>query len=992
MRVDVLPKQQQVEFDKPAVLISIQRRIVFKLPPLLQSYIHNSLESPTSIVGFILQYGYFNVSGKFFYVSDFPKEDILAVCKWYEIDCDLINWSNYQKSIYYHHQKNILDHFGIQRLSEEKKMLLEKEAKRLFKKKNRQSVVFWILVEYIKEHRIEVPRYRTLAIIIIRSFKNINEGYLSIITESLTPQIEKLLDNLFKKNEELNTYNLTILKNPLEKTKLKAIRKNTANHEKIKKIYHQIEPIVLQLDLSSEMIEYYAQFVIRSQVFQVSRRENRYLLVVCFIIFQYYHFCDLLCSTLLSASKETENSIIRQIKNVIIDTQFSNQNNLDNVLSSIKEISLESSKLIKEKRYASYETQLIKLIELLPEIEKLDKQIIKKKPLYYKILEENSRKLQLRTSEILKNIDFQISNASLEKAVSTFKLKEGTIAENDMEFDFLSIEERKNLTISTSKISLYKALLIKHISQGIKSGEVSTLSSFEYKPFDNYLIKNQQWKDNKENILNDTNLKDKLNWIVVKNNLKISLQEAFDKTYPNIDSPENVFVPKKDKNDKPRFITPSNEKSATIFNSKILFPPESSISILEILNTIDHRVKFTESFTHWSDKSIPKKPSSMELFAIIMAYGCNIGVNNMAKNTTNINSNNLNNTANWYFSLDNIQKANDRVIAYTNELKITKLLQARQKKIHTSSDGQKFYVDTDSIHANYSYKYFGKNKGIVMYSFIDNLHRLFYSTAFSSSEREALYVLDGLLHNEIIKTDLHSTDTHGYTEMVFALTYLLDVEFAPRIANFQENQLFIFDGIIVPNLENCKIDIKKINTIKIDEQWDTILKIASTLKSKHATSSTLFKRLNSYARQNETYQALRDLGRLVRTKFLLNYMDDPFLRQMIQQQLNKGESSNQLARHIFYGNNGHIKYATKQEQLQATACKTLIHNLILCWNYMYLSKQIFKAPNKKEIFEQINQSSPIHWEHINFYGIFDFSIDALKNVYTLIQKNYLTLK
>jgi TnpA family transposase len=54
---------------------------------------------------------------------------------------------------------------------------------------------------------------------------------------------------------------------------------------------------------------------------------------------------------------------------------------------------------------------------------------------------------------------------------------------------------------------------------------------------------------------------------------------------------------------------------------------------------------------------------------------------------------------------------------------------------------------------------------------------------FSSSERDAIYVIDGLLHNDSIQSDMHSTDTHGYTEMVFGLSHLMSITFAPRIKN-----------------------------------------------------------------------------------------------------------------------------------------------------------------------------------------------------------------
>lgn len=48
---------------------------------------------------------------------------------------------------------------------------------------------------------------------------------------------------------------------------------------------------------------------------------------------------------------------------------------------------------------------------------------------------------------------------------------------------------------------------------------------------------------------------------------------------------------------------------------------------------------------------------------------------------------------------------------------------------------------------------------------------------------------------------------------------------------------------------------------------------------------------------------------------------------------------------------------------------------------MYLSKQLVKSKheNRQEVFQQIKQLSPVRWEHINFYGVFDFSKEALKD-------------
>ena len=106
----------------------------------------------------------------------------------------------------------------------------------------------------------------------------------------------------------------------------------------------------------------------------------------------------------------------------------------------------------------------------------------------------------------------------------------------------------------------------------------------------------------------------------------------------------------------------------------------------------------------------------------------------------------------------------------------------------------KFDVDGDSLNASSSYKYFGQGKGVSSLSFIDERHMLFYSTVINAAEREVAYLLDGLMHNEVVQSDMHSTDTHGYSEMIFAATSLLGFEYAPRIKNLKDQIIYAFRG------------------------------------------------------------------------------------------------------------------------------------------------------------------------------------------------------
>lgn len=122
-------------------------------------------------------------------------------------------------------------------------------------------------------------------------------------------------------------------------------------------------------------------------------------------------------------------------------------------------------------------------------------------------------------------------------------------------------------------------------------------------------------------------------------------------------------------------------------------------------------------------------------------------------------------------------------------------------------------------------------KGIVSYGFLDNRHRFFYSTTFSSSEREAPDLVDGLLHNDVVESTIHSIDTHGFTEVNFVLTAFLGIEFAPRIQSFQDQQLYVFAGMDMPDLTAHGLAlVKYIDLALIEAQWDTLLRLVVSLK------------------------------------------------------------------------------------------------------------------------------------------------------------------
>jgi TnpA family transposase len=415
-----------------------------------------------------------------------------------------------------------------------------------------------------------------------------------------------------------------------------------------------------------------------------------------------------------------------------------------------------------------------------------------------------------------------------------------------------------------------------------------------------------------------------------------------------------------------------------------------------VLSTVNKSAHFLDAFEHWQVKYTRAKPPDRIFWAGIIGYGCNIGTNRIAKISQQINESELENAINWYFSDENVKDANDRVIRITDQLELPNVYRKDKKVLRTSSDGQKYSVAVDSIHANYSFKYFGKGKGVTVYSFIDERNLLFHSTVISSSEREAAYVIDGLMHNDVIKSDIHSTDTHGYSKILSGVVHLLGFSFAPRIKNLKDLELYSFQKKRLYAKEGYKIlPDKYINTKLIEDNWDEILRFIATIKLRETTASQLFRRLNSYSKQHPLYEALEEFGKITRTIFILRYIDDVEFRQTIMRMVNKIESAHRFTRAVAFGNNQEFMQGSKEEQNIAQGCRRLIENAIICWNYLYLSQKIIDETSKdrrQELVDSIRNGSIVSWQHLNLHGEYDFSEDRLRDSVGLRIPEILKLK
>lgn len=183
--------------------------------------------------------------------------------------------------------------------------------------------------------------------------------------------------------------------------------------------------------------------------------------------------------------------------------------------------------------------------------------------------------------------------------------------------------------------------------------------------------------------------------------------------------------------------------------------------------------------------------------------------------------------------------------------------------------------------------------------------------------------------------------------------------------------------------------IRQINTRLIISEWENIERIILSLALKETTQSIITGKLSSYTRKNKTKRALWEYDNIIKSLYLLDYVDSPPLRRNVQQALNRGENYHQLKRAIAYANFGKLRFRSEYEQNIWNECSRLLTNCILYYNIALLSNAITRKEemNATEEILSLKQISPTAWQHINFLGRYEFGrVDSLINIEEIVDK------
>ena len=252
-----------------------------------------------------------------------------------------------------------------------------------------------------------------------------------------------------------------------------------------------------------------------------------------------------------------------------------------------------------------------------------------------------------------------------------------------------------------------------------------------------------------------------------------------------------------------------------------------------------------------------------------------------------------------------------------------------------------------------------------------------YAQSIVLNERQAGAAIEGVVRDERLETAQLAVDTHGYTDVAMALAKCLGFDLCPRLKALKDRHLFLPRGSAVPDTL-CAICHANLDLSKVAAQWDRIVHLVASVHSGHTSAVNVLARYGSASRGDPLYEALVQLGRLLRTVFLADYFVNEAFRREILRVLNRGESVNALKRSIYIGRVAGYQ-ARQPEEMQAVAdALSLLANIVMAWNTMKMQTVMDRWNTRRSTAvppELIGRIAPTRTEGLNLRGVFSFPID-----------------
>ena len=969
-------KEEQMEY----FVLSPQEQLIFE-----------SLSSNKSRAYFILQLGYFKAKQQFYIFSlEDVRNDAQHVRRRYFPDFVLSDL-DVNKRTRLKQQQAVLELCNYRVCSNTAKEYLETKARQAARISSKPTYIFRELLDYLVQQRIVLPAYSTMQKIIGQALLY-EQNRLTIVLESkLKPTDINALEQLFSNEDGI--YKITQLRRQPKNFSVSELRKEVQREQELKPLYQIVKNLLPELAISNEGIIYYASLINHYSVFRLQRLSKwvKYLYLLCFVYHRYQKLNDNLITSFLHNVKQFEGLAKEDAKERVYEYRTESNKDLPKAAQILRlftnetippempfqQIQAKAFKILKQKKIDQVAKYLVN--ETAFDETAFEWEFIESKASTFKVgLRPSFKVLNLvplsQYDYITDAIDFLKTALAKEKALSQYKSVEiptQHIPKNADVYLYKDIRDKQRPIPDRYEFFTYQQLKKK-----LEAGDLYCPDSIRFRSLEDDLIDKKVWQEKKETILDEIGvplLKQPIREHL--NDLKYKLEKRLLEVNQRIRNGENshFIVKKKGKREWWSLKYPETEDADNVNHS--FYNQLGHVDVRRILHFANEQCSFIDVFDHVLGRYTKSEVDNRTITACLIAWGTNMSLGKMG-DISDVDFHDLKSTSDNFIRLETLKAANDKISNAIAALPVFESFNLGDV-VHSSSDGQKFESQLDTFNARHSSKYFALGKGVVAYTLVVNGIPA-NARIIGAHEHESYYVFDILYNNTTdIKPEIHSTDTHGTNEVNFALLHIFGYQFAPRYKKLRDKVKTSLYGFQHPTNYSDLIlkPIRKLNEDLIINEWDNILRIFASLDLKTTSQHTIVKKLSSYARANSTKRALWEYDNIIRSLYLLDYIDSPSLRRNVQTALNRGENYHQFRKAVALASFSRLRFKTEHEQELWSECGRLITNAILYYNACLISKLIDhkKKMGDYQAVRALQQISPIAWQHINFVGHYEFT-------------------
>jgi len=288
-RLHLLSSQEEKQLNIPPIFNEVHKKHFFSLPDQFKKELER-LDTDFNEIVFIIFYGYFKSTNRFFDYTSFHQCDIDYVSSLYNLKKPSLHFKPSERS-YRRYKQIIRSYFDIQHYNQAIKKQLQVHAINLANNFIHPKKIFFELLNFSKKLNIEIPSYTTLSQIISQALNYQKRNIIVKLEQFQSDKQLDLLDEFLDKDENHEKrYNLHHFKKLEHSTKKNQMLLSFNRLETIQSKFKILLPIIDAVGINEKIARYYATWVQKSQMLQLTRKnelEVKFLLL-SFIHHQYY--------------------------------------------------------------------------------------------------------------------------------------------------------------------------------------------------------------------------------------------------------------------------------------------------------------------------------------------------------------------------------------------------------------------------------------------------------------------------------------------------------------------------------------------------------------------------------------------------------------------------------------------------------------------------------------------------------------------------------